>query len=151
MTHKSFAPAVALELNMSCSFRDGKHHALKTITVRLCKNKDGLDYSKHEKKSNLGKTMETLTHHKKFVRALAKHPTEYVALLPIGLFVERVLLQHLQIILKKIALQEENFFTTRFVNKDGLLQMVGFSAKMVINSKDSTITNEEIDRIIVRG
>ncbi|GJV04346.1 hypothetical protein Tco_1337915 [Tanacetum coccineum] len=33
--------------------------------------------------------METLTRHKKFVRALAKHPTEYVALLPVGLFYTR--------------------------------------------------------------
>ncbi|KAF3970286.1 hypothetical protein CMV_006007 [Castanea mollissima] len=37
------------------------------------------------------------------------------------------------------------------VNKDELLQMLRFGAKMVFSSKDSTITNEEIDRIIAKG
>ncbi|GJZ89024.1 ribonuclease H-like domain-containing protein, partial [Tanacetum coccineum] len=36
------------------------------------------------------------------------------------------------------------------LNKDALLQMVRFGAKMVISSKDSTIT-DDIDRIIARG
>ena len=37
------------------------------------------------------------------------------------------------------------------LNKDELLQMVRFGAEMVFSSKDSTITDEEIDRIIARG
>ena len=37
------------------------------------------------------------------------------------------------------------------VNKDELLQMVRFGAEMVFSSKDSTITDEDIDRIIARG
>lgn len=37
------------------------------------------------------------------------------------------------------------------VNKDDLLQMVRFGAEMVFSSKDSTITDEDIDRIIAKG
>ncbi|GFY90246.1 chromatin-remodeling protein 11 [Actinidia rufa] len=37
------------------------------------------------------------------------------------------------------------------VNKDELLQMVRFAAEMVFTSKDSTITDEDIDRIIGKG
>ena len=37
------------------------------------------------------------------------------------------------------------------VNKDELLQMVRFGAEMVFSSKDSTITDEDIDRIIPKG
>lgn len=37
------------------------------------------------------------------------------------------------------------------VNKDELLQMVKFGAEMVFSSKDSTITDEDIDRIIAKG
>lgn len=37
------------------------------------------------------------------------------------------------------------------VNKDELLQMVRFGAEMVFSSKDSTITDEDIDRIIAKG
>ncbi|KAA0050572.1 putative chromatin-remodeling complex ATPase chain [Cucumis melo var. makuwa] len=37
------------------------------------------------------------------------------------------------------------------VNKDELLQMVRFGAEMVCSSKDSTITDEDIDKIIVKG
>ncbi|KAA8519296.1 hypothetical protein F0562_013552 [Nyssa sinensis] len=37
------------------------------------------------------------------------------------------------------------------VNKDELLQMVRFGAKMVFSSKDSTITDEDIDRIFAKG
>lgn len=37
------------------------------------------------------------------------------------------------------------------VNKDELLQMVRFGAEMVFNSNNSTITDEDIDRIIAKG
>nr|GMC79560.1 ISWI chromatin-remodeling complex ATPase CHR11 [Ipomoea batatas] len=37
------------------------------------------------------------------------------------------------------------------VNKDELLQMVRFGAEMVFSSKDRTITDEDIDRIIAKG
>uniref|UniRef100_A0A7N0V8C6 Uncharacterized protein n=1 Tax=Kalanchoe fedtschenkoi TaxID=63787 RepID=A0A7N0V8C6_KALFE len=37
------------------------------------------------------------------------------------------------------------------VNKDELLQMVRFGAEMIFSSKDSTITDEDIDRIIAKG
>lgn len=37
------------------------------------------------------------------------------------------------------------------VNKDELLQMVRFGAEMVFSSGDSTITDEDIDRIIAKG
>lgn len=37
------------------------------------------------------------------------------------------------------------------VNKDELLQMVRYGAEMVFSSKDSTITDEDIDRIIAKG
>lgn len=37
------------------------------------------------------------------------------------------------------------------VNKDELLQMVRFGAEMVFSSKDSTITDEDIERIIAKG
>ncbi|KAA8529014.1 hypothetical protein F0562_033498 [Nyssa sinensis] len=39
----------------------------------------------------------------------------------------------------------------RAVHKDELLQMVRFSAEMVFSSNDSTITDEDIDRIIAKG
>ncbi|KAL0388745.1 UNVERIFIED_CONTAM: ISWI chromatin-remodeling complex ATPase CHR17 [Sesamum radiatum] len=41
--------------------------------------------------------------------------------------------------------------SARAVNKDELLQMVRFGAEMVFSSKDSTITDEDIDRIIAKG
>ena len=45
-----------------------------------------------------------------------------------------------------------DFFMERpAVNKDELLQMVRFGAEMVFSSKDSTITDEDIDRIIAKG
>lgn len=37
------------------------------------------------------------------------------------------------------------------MNKDELLQMVRFGAEMVFSSGDSTITDEDIDRIIAKG
>lgn len=43
------------------------------------------------------------------------------------------------------------FFSIIAVNKDELLQMVRFGAEMVFSSKDSTITDEDIDRIIAKG
>lgn len=43
------------------------------------------------------------------------------------------------------------YFGDIAVNKDELLQMVRFGAEMVFSSKDSTITDEDIDRIIARG
>ncbi|KAJ8431163.1 hypothetical protein Cgig2_030102 [Carnegiea gigantea] len=50
-----------------------------------------------------------------------------------------------------------NYSLTRYlsfcaaVNKDELLQMVRFGAEMVFSSGDSTITDEDIDRIIAKG
>uniref|UniRef100_A0A9I9E4N8 Uncharacterized protein n=1 Tax=Cucumis melo TaxID=3656 RepID=A0A9I9E4N8_CUCME len=43
------------------------------------------------------------------------------------------------------------YFYRATVNKDELLQMVRFGAEMVCSSKDSTITDEDIDKIIVKG
>lgn len=43
------------------------------------------------------------------------------------------------------------YFLNIAVNKDELLQMVRFGAEMVFSSKDSTITDEDIDRIIAKG
>ncbi|CAI9260133.1 unnamed protein product [Lactuca saligna] len=37
------------------------------------------------------------------------------------------------------------------INKDEMLQMMRFGAKMVFSSKDSTITDEDIDRIVAKG
>ncbi|CAI9261075.1 unnamed protein product [Lactuca saligna] len=37
------------------------------------------------------------------------------------------------------------------INKDEMLQMMRFGAEMVFSSKDSTITDEDIDRIIAKG
>ncbi|KAF1867310.1 hypothetical protein Lal_00049739 [Lupinus albus] len=44
-----------------------------------------------------------------------------------------------------------NWFMCAAVNKDELLQMVRFGAEMVFSSKDNTITDEDIDRIIAKG
>jgi len=43
------------------------------------------------------------------------------------------------------------WFMYAAVNKDDLLQIVRFGAEMVFSSKDSTITDEDIDRIIAKG
>ena len=37
------------------------------------------------------------------------------------------------------------------INKDELLQMVRFGAEMVFSLKDSTIIDEDIDKIIAKG
>nr|GEV65239.1 probable chromatin-remodeling complex ATPase chain [Tanacetum cinerariifolium] len=60
-----------------------------------------------------------------------------------------LLLMNNNILLPK---RREVFYFIYFaaLNKDALLQMVRFGAEMVISSKDSTITDEDIDRIIAR-
>ncbi|RRT75651.1 hypothetical protein B296_00004138 [Ensete ventricosum] len=45
----------------------------------------------------------------------------------------------------------DHLITNAAVNKDELLQMVRFGAEMVFNSNNSTITDEDIDRIIAKG
>lgn len=37
------------------------------------------------------------------------------------------------------------------ISNDNLLEMVRYGAEMVFSSKDSTITDEDVDRIIARG
>ena len=49
------------------------------------------------------------------------------------------------------SLTEDDVMHDTAVNKDELLQMVRFGAEMVFSAKDSTITDEDIDRIIAKG
>ncbi|PIA44562.1 hypothetical protein AQUCO_01700274v1 [Aquilegia coerulea] len=53
--------------------------------------------------------------------------------------------------LDALVIQQGRLAEQKTVNKDELLQMVRFGAEMVFSSKDSTITDEDIDRIIARG
>ncbi|KAI8008284.1 Phospholipid-transporting ATPase 2 [Camellia lanceoleosa] len=53
--------------------------------------------------------------------------------------------------MKKFAEDAIKFKMDDTVNKDELLQMVRFGAEMVFSSKDSTITDEDIDLIIAKG
>ncbi|XWS39063.1 hypothetical protein CRYUN_Cryun18bG0017900 [Craigia yunnanensis] len=50
-----------------------------------------------------------------------------------------------------LAIPKGRLAEQKTVNKDELLQMVRFGAEMVFGSKDSTITDEDIDRIIAKG
>ncbi|KAK5784217.1 hypothetical protein PVK06_038737 [Gossypium arboreum] len=53
--------------------------------------------------------------------------------------------------LDALVIQQGRLVEQKTVNKDELLQMVRFGAEMVFSSKDSTITDENIDRIIAKG
>ncbi|XP_004508307.1 ISWI chromatin-remodeling complex ATPase CHR11-like [Cicer arietinum] len=53
--------------------------------------------------------------------------------------------------LDALVIQQGRLAEQKAVNKDDLLQMVRFGAEMVFSSKDSTITDEDIDRIIAKG
>ncbi|XP_051207594.1 probable chromatin-remodeling complex ATPase chain [Lolium perenne] len=53
--------------------------------------------------------------------------------------------------LDALVIQQGRLSEQKTVNKDDLLQMVRFGAEMVFSSKDSTITDEDIDRIIAKG
>ncbi|KAJ1385584.1 SNF2-related, N-terminal domain [Sesbania bispinosa] len=53
--------------------------------------------------------------------------------------------------LDALVIQQGPLAEQKTVNKDELLQMVRFGAEMVFSSKDSTITDEDIDRIIAKG
>ncbi|CAL5361700.1 unnamed protein product [Camellia sinensis] len=53
--------------------------------------------------------------------------------------------------LDALVIQQVRLAEQKTVNKDELLQMVRFGAEMVFCSKDSTITDEDIDRIIAKG
>ncbi|XP_039114960.1 probable chromatin-remodeling complex ATPase chain [Dioscorea cayenensis subsp. rotundata] len=53
--------------------------------------------------------------------------------------------------LDALVIQQGQLSEHKTVNKDELLQMVKFGAEMVFSSKDSTITDEDIDRIIAKG
>ncbi|KAL9671376.1 hypothetical protein QQ045_008944 [Rhodiola kirilowii] len=53
--------------------------------------------------------------------------------------------------LDALVIQQGRLADQKTVNKDELLQMVRFGAEMVFSSKDSTITDEDIDRIIAKG
>ncbi|OIT20860.1 putative chromatin-remodeling complex atpase chain [Nicotiana attenuata] len=53
--------------------------------------------------------------------------------------------------LDALVIQQGRLAEQKIVNKDELLQMVRFGAEMVFSSKDSTITYEDIDRIIAKG
>uniref|UniRef100_A0A0E0H9G6 Chromatin-remodeling complex ATPase n=1 Tax=Oryza nivara TaxID=4536 RepID=A0A0E0H9G6_ORYNI len=53
--------------------------------------------------------------------------------------------------LDALVIQQGRLAEQKAVNKDELLQMVRFGAEMVFSSKDSTITDEDIDRIIAKG
>ncbi|XP_047311709.1 ISWI chromatin-remodeling complex ATPase CHR11-like [Impatiens glandulifera] len=53
--------------------------------------------------------------------------------------------------LDALVIQQGRLAEQKTVNKDELLQMVRFGAEMVFSAKDSTITDEDIDRIIAKG
>ncbi|CAN8300533.1 unnamed protein product [Cochlearia groenlandica] len=53
--------------------------------------------------------------------------------------------------LDALVIQQGRLAEQKSVNKDELLQMVRYGAEMVFSSKDSTITDEDIDRIIAKG
>ncbi|KAI5004690.1 hypothetical protein ZWY2020_031933 [Hordeum vulgare] len=53
--------------------------------------------------------------------------------------------------LDALVIQQGRLSGQKTVNKDDLLQMVRFGAEMVFSSKDSTITDEDVDRIIAKG
>ncbi|CAM6081834.1 unnamed protein product [Calypogeia fissa] len=53
--------------------------------------------------------------------------------------------------LDALVIQQGRLAEQKAVNKDELLQMVRFGAEKVFSSKDSTITDEDIDRIIAKG
>lgn len=53
--------------------------------------------------------------------------------------------------LDALVIQRGRLVEQKTVNKDDLLQMVRLGAEMVFSSKDSTITDEDIDRIIAKG
>ncbi|KAK7292309.1 hypothetical protein RIF29_08087 [Crotalaria pallida] len=53
--------------------------------------------------------------------------------------------------LDALVIQQGRLAEQKTVNKDELLQMVRFGAEMVFSSKDDTITDEDIDRIIAKG
>ncbi|XP_024528171.1 ISWI chromatin-remodeling complex ATPase CHR11 [Selaginella moellendorffii] len=53
--------------------------------------------------------------------------------------------------LDALVIQQGRLAEQRAVNKDELLQMVRFGAEMVFSANDSTITEEDIDRIIAKG
>ncbi|EPS67289.1 hypothetical protein M569_07487, partial [Genlisea aurea] len=53
--------------------------------------------------------------------------------------------------LDALVIQQGRLAEEKTVNKDELLQMVRFGAEMVFSSKDSTVTDEDIDRIIAKG
>nr|GMC90431.1 ISWI chromatin-remodeling complex ATPase CHR11 [Ipomoea batatas] len=53
--------------------------------------------------------------------------------------------------LDALVIQQGRLAEQKAVNKDELLQMVRFGAEMVFSSKDRTITDEDIDRIIAKG
>eukprot|EP00850_Spirogloea_muscicola_P003093 SM000012S25355 [mRNA] locus=s12:642329:650370:+ [translate_table: standard] len=53
--------------------------------------------------------------------------------------------------LDALVIQQGRLAEQKAVNKDELLQMVRYGAEKVFSSKDSTITDDDIDRIIARG
>ncbi|CAA7061895.1 unnamed protein product [Microthlaspi erraticum] len=53
--------------------------------------------------------------------------------------------------LDALVIQQGRLAEQKTVNKDELLQMVRYGAEMVFSSKDSTITDEDIERIIAKG
>ncbi|KAF3500672.1 hypothetical protein F2Q69_00044551 [Brassica cretica] len=53
--------------------------------------------------------------------------------------------------LDALVIQQGRLAEQKTVNKDELLQMFRYGAEMVFSSKDSTITDEDIDRIIAKG
>ncbi|VAH56711.1 unnamed protein product [Triticum turgidum subsp. durum] len=53
--------------------------------------------------------------------------------------------------LDALVIQQGRLSGQKTVNKDDLLQMVRYGAEMVFSSKDSTITDEDVDRIIAKG
>ncbi|KAK7273600.1 hypothetical protein RIF29_14656 [Crotalaria pallida] len=58
---------------------------------------------------------------------------------------------YIKLTLHAVEIQQGRLIEQKMVNKDELLQMVRFGVEMVFSSKDNTITDEDIDRIITKG
>ncbi|KQJ87242.1 hypothetical protein BRADI_4g09970v3 [Brachypodium distachyon] len=56
-----------------------------------------------------------------------------------------------KLVLDALVIQQGQLTKQKAINKDELLQMARFGAERIFSSKDSTITNEDIDLIIARG
>ncbi|KAL8158875.1 LOW QUALITY PROTEIN: hypothetical protein V2J09_000412 [Rumex salicifolius] len=59
--------------------------------------------------------------------------------------------EHIKFALDALYIQQGRLAEQKTVNKDELMQMARYGAEMVFSSGDSTITDEDADRIIAKG